>query len=54
MEGWIALAQTNGRTVAAQASTPALLEVVQGKSKDSLSAMIFDYEKRSSSAASRR
>jgi hypothetical protein len=46
MEGWIALAQTRGRTVATQASTPALLEVVQGKSKDSLPMMISEYEKR--------
>jgi hypothetical protein len=46
MEGWIALAQTNGRTVASQASTPSLLEVVQGKSIDSLPAMISDYEHR--------
>jgi hypothetical protein len=46
MEGWIALAQTHGRTVSTAASTPALLEVVQGKSKDSLPAMISDYEKR--------
>jgi hypothetical protein len=45
-EGWIALAQTRGRTFASQASTPALLEVVQGKSKDSLPAMISDYQKR--------
>jgi hypothetical protein len=49
MEGWVALAQTHGRTVAIQASTPALLEVLQGKSKDSLPAMVSDYEKRSSS-----
>ena len=46
MDGWIALAHTGGRTVATQASSPALLEVVQGKSKDSLPAMVSDYEKR--------
>jgi hypothetical protein len=45
-EGWIALAQTNGRTVSSQASTPALLEVAQGKSKDSLSTMISEYQNR--------
>ena len=54
MEGWIALAQIDGRTVATQASAPALLEVLQGKSKDSLPAMISDYEKRPSPPPSRR
>jgi hypothetical protein len=46
MEGWIAIARAHGRTVATQASTPALIELVQGKSKDSLPAMVSDYEKR--------
>lgn len=45
-EGWIALAQTKGRTIATQASTPALLEVIHGKSKDFLSTMISEYEQR--------
>jgi hypothetical protein len=45
-EGWIALAQSNGRTIATKASSPALLEVPQGKSKDSLPAMISEYQNR--------
>jgi hypothetical protein len=45
-EGWIALAQTHGRTIATKASAPALLEVAQGKSKDSLPAMISEYKNR--------
>jgi hypothetical protein len=45
-EGWIALAQTQGQTIALEASTPALLEVAHGKSKDSLQAMISDYQNR--------
>jgi hypothetical protein len=46
-EGWIALAQTQGRTIATKASTPALLEVAQGKSKDSLPTMVSEYQNRS-------
>jgi hypothetical protein len=46
-EGWIAIAQTNGKTFQARASSPALLDVAQGRSHDSLQAMIADYEKRS-------
>jgi hypothetical protein len=46
MEGWIATAQTNGKTFQVRASSPALLDVAQGKSQDSLNAMIADYEKR--------
>jgi hypothetical protein len=45
-EGWIALAQTEGRTFATKASTPALLELAQGRSKDSLPAMISEYRNR--------
>lgn len=45
-EGWIALAQTNGRTIATKASTAALEELIQGKSKDSLPAMISEYRSR--------
>jgi hypothetical protein len=51
-EGWIVTARTNGRTFQMRASSPALLNVAQGRSHDSLSAMIADYEKRS--ATSRR
>jgi hypothetical protein len=47
MEGWIATARTNGKTFQVRASSPALLDVAQGKSQDSLNAMIADYEKRS-------
>ena len=47
MDGWIVTAHTKGRTIQARASSPALLEVAQGKSHDSLNAMIADYEKRS-------
>jgi hypothetical protein len=54
MEGWIATAQTNGKTFQVRASTPALLNVAQGKSQDSLIVMIADYEKRSSEPARRR
>jgi hypothetical protein len=46
-EGWIATAQTNGKTFQVRASIPALLDVAQGRSHDSLQAMIADYEKRS-------
>jgi hypothetical protein len=46
-EGWIATAQTSGKTFQVRASSPALLDVVQGRSHDSLQAMIADYEKRS-------
>ena len=46
-EGWIATAQTNGKTFQARASSSALLDVAQGRSHDSLQAMIADYEKRS-------
>ena len=45
-EGWIALAQIQGRTIASEASTPALLEVAHGKSKDSLPAMNSEYQNR--------
>jgi hypothetical protein len=37
-----------------RASSPALLDVTQGKSQDSLNAMILDYEKRSAEPARRR
>ncbi|HMG04229.1 MAG TPA: hypothetical protein VK581_02135, partial [Chthoniobacterales bacterium] len=47
MDGWIATAQTKGGTIQPRASSPALLEVAQGKSHDSLGNMIADYEKRS-------
>jgi hypothetical protein len=47
MEGWIATAQTNGKTLEVRASSRALFYVGQGKFQDSLSAMIADYEKRS-------
>jgi hypothetical protein len=46
MEGWITTAQTNGKTFQVRASSPALLDVAQGKSQDSLNAMIADYENR--------
>ncbi|HYJ04191.1 MAG TPA: hypothetical protein VEX43_03600 [Chthoniobacterales bacterium] len=46
-EGWIVTAQTNGKTFQMRASSAALLNVAQGRSHDSLSAMIADYEKRS-------
>lgn len=46
-EGWIVTAQTNGKTFPMRASSAALLNVAQGRSHDSLSAMIADYEKRS-------
>jgi hypothetical protein len=46
-EGWIATAETNSKTFEARASIPALLDVAQGRSHDSLQAMIADYEKRS-------
>jgi hypothetical protein len=45
-EGWLVLAQTRGRTFATRASSPALLELAQGKSKDSLPAMISEYRSR--------
>lgn len=46
-EGWIVTAQTNGKTFQIRASSFALLDVAQGRSRDSLPAMIADYEKRS-------
>ena len=46
-EGWIVTAQTKGKTFQTRASSPALLNVAQGRSQDSLSAMIADYQKRS-------
>lgn len=46
-EGWIVAAQTKGKTFQMRASTSALLDVAQGHSRDSLSAMVADYEKRS-------
>jgi hypothetical protein len=46
-EGWIVTAQTNGKTFQIRASSLALLNVAQGRSHDSLQAMIADYEKRS-------
>lgn len=46
-EGWIVTAQTNGKTFQIRASSAALLNVAQGRSHDSLQAMIADYEKRS-------
>jgi hypothetical protein len=46
-EGWIVTAQTNGKTFQARASSPALLNVAQGRAHNSLQAMIADYEKRS-------
>ncbi len=53
MEGWIATGQTNGKTFQARASSPALRDVANGKSQDSLNAMIADYEKRSAEPARR-
>jgi hypothetical protein len=53
-EGWIATAQTNGKTFQARASSPALLDVAQGRSHDSLQAMIADYQKRSDEPQGRR
>jgi hypothetical protein len=46
-EGWIVTAQTNGSIFQMRASGPVLLNVAQGRSHDSLQAMIVDYEKRS-------
>jgi hypothetical protein len=46
-EGWIITTQTNGKTFQTRASSPALLNVAQGRSHDSLQAMIADYAKRS-------
>jgi len=54
MEGWIATAQTNGKAFQVRASSPVLLDVAQGKSQDSLNAMIADYEKRRAEPAQRR
>jgi hypothetical protein len=54
MEGWIASAQTNGKTFSMRASSPALLDVAQARSHDSLDAMIADYEKRSGESPRRR
>jgi hypothetical protein len=46
-EGWIVAAQTKGKVFQMRASNSALLDVAQGRSHDSLQAMIADYEKRS-------
>lgn len=46
MEGWIATAQANGKTFQVRASSSALLDVANGRSHDSLNAMIADYEGR--------
>jgi len=46
-EGWIATGETNSKTFQARASIPALLNVAEGRSHDSLQAMIDDYKKRS-------
>lgn len=46
-EGWIVTAQTKGKTFQMRASSSALLDVAQGHSRDSLSAMVADYERRS-------
>jgi hypothetical protein len=54
MEGWIATAQTNGKTFRIRASGPALLDVAQGKSQDSLDAMIADYQRRAAEPAPHR
>jgi hypothetical protein len=54
MEGWIATAQTNGKTFQVRASSPALLDVAQERSHDSLNAMIADYEKRTGKPSQRR
>lgn len=53
-DGWIVIAQTNGKTFQVRASDPRLLDVARGKSLDSLSAMIADYEKRSAEPQRRR
>jgi hypothetical protein len=53
MDGWIATAQANGKTFQVRASSPALLDIAQGKSHDSLDSMIADYEKRMAAPASR-
>ncbi len=42
-DGWIAIAQTNGETFQVRASSPALLEVGEGKSRDSLEALAAAY-----------
>ncbi len=54
MDGWIATAQADGRTFQMRASSPALLDVANGKSQDSLNAMIADYEKRSAAPPRQR
>jgi hypothetical protein len=54
MEGWIATAQESGKTFQVRASSPALREVAQERSHDSLKAMVADYEKRSAEPAQRR
>ena len=53
MEAWIATAQTNGQTFQVRASSPALLDVAQERSHESLRAMVADYEKRSAEPAQR-
>jgi hypothetical protein len=53
MDGWIVTAETNGKRFQVRASSPALLDVAQGKSHDSLDSMIADYEKRMAAPASR-
>ena len=53
MDGWIAIAQTNGKTFQVRASSPALLDVAQERSHDSLNAMIADYEKRTAEPSRR-
>lgn len=54
VEGWIATAQTNGKTFQVRASSPGLLAVAQGTSQDSLNAMVVDYEKRAAAPPARR
>jgi hypothetical protein len=52
-EGWIVIGQMNGKTFQALGSNPGLLDVAQGKARDSLNAMIKDYEKRMAAPARR-
>jgi hypothetical protein len=53
MEGWIATAQENGKMFSVRASSPALRDVAQERSHDSLKAMVADYEKRTAEPAQR-
>ncbi len=53
VDGWIVTSQANNTTFQVRASNPALLDVAQGKSHDSLDSMIADYEKRTASSARR-